>query len=235
MFTHSLSTGPGDTGASDHGPLGSPCVAVIGPTGAPKPFLASLAAGGLAIGMPALADADDDTILGVTVATLACDAVVAVLPATVGLDAGTAAVWQRAADRGLPRAVVVTELGLHTAGFEDLAAIASRGLAEDCIPIRLPVFDDGLWGGADDEAPATASVDDIVDPLTASLSLATGVLRTRGEESPAEAGHMHVCEDMRTNMVAAAARCCDDPEWSSRLLAALEAVGVTVIVEEVAK
>ena len=169
--------------------------------------------------MPALAHADEDTIAGVTVAALACDAVVAVLPATIGLDAGTAAVWQAVADRGMPRAVVITELGLHTAGFEDLVAIAVRGLADDCVPIRLPAFDDAL-GTVDDEDDQAVG-----DPsvMTASLSLLTGALNSVHGESPAEAGHMHVCEDVRTALVSAAAGHCDDPALTSRLLAALAA------------
>ena len=206
----------------------SPCVSIIGPGAASHSLLESLTVGGRVVDMPALAHADQDSIAGITVATLACDAVIAVIPATVGLDPGTAAVWQTAADRGMPRAVVVSELGLHNAGFEDLVAIATRGLAEECVPIRLPVFDDDMWGDEADSAvlsiPRFASereVSAVVDPLTASLSLLSGVLSSVHGESPAEFGHMHVSEDARTALVEAAASCCDDAAYSASLLAAL--------------
>lgn len=79
-----------------------------------------------------------------TLAALACDALLAVLPCPVGLDPATAVVWEAAAEAGLPRAVLVTGLAAEGApDFEDLAAIAERALGSECLPARLPVWDDG--------------------------------------------------------------------------------------------
>ena len=107
------------------------------------------------------------------IAALACDLAVVELPAPVGLDAQTPHVWELLGVAGLPRAVVVSRLGAATADFDDIAAIAQRMLGEECVAVRLPVFDD-------DDSPA------------ASLDLTRGVLDTVQGQVAAEGAHLTV-------------------------------------------
>lgn len=117
-------------------------MAVIGPDRIDQGDWSRGAGANLVVILDGLAGADVPGRGGVVSAVLACDALVVVLPATVGMDPLTAGVWHAAAQAGLPRAVLVTELAEATADFEDLAAIAERVLGDDCVPVALPVFDD---------------------------------------------------------------------------------------------
>ncbi len=124
-----------------------------------------------------------ESLIRATVAALACDALVAVLPCSVGLDPATAAVWEAAAEAGLPRAVVITGLADDAPDFEDLAAIAERALGPDCVPARLPVWDDA-------------------DQPAASLSLADLTIATP-DPIPADPEHAAAAAGARDALVAA--------------------------------
>ncbi|TXH42449.1 MAG: hypothetical protein E6Q90_09390 [Actinobacteria bacterium] len=149
--------------ASAQEPTWVPIVGVIGPRAASSGVLDAIAeAGGAAVDIvaeicggrasaPGTEGAGSGPLplggewtIRATLAALACDALLAVLPCPVGLDPATAVVWEAAAEAGLPRAVLVTGLAAEGApDFEDLAAIAERALGSECLPARLPVWDDG--------------------------------------------------------------------------------------------
>ncbi len=125
-------------------PSSDPVVAVLGPVALEPQLLARLALAGLRpVPLAGLSGSSEQDRLLVEVAGLACDAALMVLPATVGLDGGSAAVWLRLAEARLPRAVLVTDLGPDTADIEEFAAIATRALEEEVIVPTLPVLDDG--------------------------------------------------------------------------------------------
>lgn len=153
-------------------PAAGPTVAVLGPSPGNSTLPGHLATQGIT-SVPLPPASSPESRAAAVVAALACDLVALELPAGVGIDAGTPQVWQWLASAGMPRMVVVTGLGDGSADFDDLVAIAQRVLGEDCVPVRLPVFDD-------DERPA------------ASLDLSRGLLDTLQGQMQAETGHLTV-------------------------------------------
>lgn len=138
------------------------------------------------------------------VAALGCDLVVAELPAPVGLDAHTPRIWELLGLAGLPRVVVVSGLGAATADFDDIAAIAQRLLGEDCVPVRLPVFDD------DGDAPV------------ASLDLTRGVLDTRQGQIATESAHLRVAAGDLSALLSVMAATVPDDTAAEEYVALLE-------------
>lgn len=145
----------------------------------------------------AMATASSDEVTGVAMAVAACDALIAVLPATVGLDPGTCVVWALAAELGVPRAAVVTALGGGGADFDDVGAIAARALGPECVPVRLPVWDE--------ESPG--------DDPSASMSLVTGELMTIGGQMAPTLEHLDACAADRRRLLEALAVMDEHDEW----------------------
>lgn len=158
------------------------------------------AAGGVGVALPAAAGADADALLRTTIAALACDALVVVLPAAVGLDPGSAAVWQAVAEAGLPRVALVVGIGPETADFEDLTAIAARVLGAECVPARLPVLDDE-------------------EEVTGSLGLVSLVIATAAGEHPAEPEHIALTAELRDALVTEVAVNSADDGFAAGVLA----------------
>lgn len=181
----------------------APVVALIGPSDVPDELVAALAAaGGVGIALPAAAGADADALLRSTIAALACDALVVVLPAPTGLDPGSAAVWQAVADAGLPRCVLVAGIGPETADFEDLTAIAARVLGAECVPARLPVLDD------DEE-------------VAGSLDLVSLAISTPAGEHAAEPEHVALTAELRDALVTEVAVASVDDGFAAGVLAGI--------------
>jgi elongation factor G len=72
----------------------------------------------------------------------ACDGALFVVPATGGLDARTAQLWEECAAVGMPRAVVVSQLDRPRADFDEALALCQRLLGEGVQPLHLPMHDD---------------------------------------------------------------------------------------------
>ncbi len=78
----------------------------------------------------------------------AADGALFVVPAVGGLDAVTGRLWQRCADVGLPRAVVITQLDHPRADFDETVALCQRVLDQDVLALNLPMHgDDGSVAG----------------------------------------------------------------------------------------
>lgn len=108
------------------------------------------------------------------------------------MDATTGTIWRWLEASGLSRVVAVTGLSSASPDFDDLTAIAQRVLAEDCLPVHLPVLDDN-------EEPV------------ASLDLTRSHLNTATERRPAEAGHLAAAQgDLSALLSVLAASVSDD-------------------------
>lgn len=177
----------------------APVVAVVSPAAVDINWPATVRA----IRLDGLAHADVFLRTGVVTAALACDAVVAVLPASVGLDPLTCQVWQAAADADLPRAVLITELGDGHADFADLAAIARRALGDECVVAELPVFNDN-------------------GSVVATLGVADGYLHGTFGRRPSEREHRRLTADSRFDLLAALAAVCDDDAMAAELINRLQ-------------
>lgn len=177
----------------------SPVVAVASPAAVGIEWPATV----VPVMLDSLADADQFLRTGAVTAALACDAVVAVIPATVGCDPLTAAVWQSAADAGAPRAVLITQLGDGHADFADLAAIARRVLGDECVVTDLPVFDDD-------------------GSVVAGMSVVDGRLHGSFGERESDREHRRLTSDARYDLLAALASTCDDDAAAAALIARLD-------------
>lgn len=169
----------------------SSTVVLLSPDALPASLIDALAWPHLAVPFTGLAHAGPHDRVGAATAALAADVVLAVLPATVGIDSVTAQIWRIAADAGVPRAVLVSDLGPSTADYEDLAAIAVRVLGEECVLWRLPVFDDALH-------------------VVGSMDLATGDLHTQRGIAMAGRAHKRVSVGPRLRLVEAVAGTVED-------------------------
>lgn len=149
-----------------------------------------------------------DAASSITVA-LACDIAVIDLSAEVGIDALTPTIWRWLEAAGMPRVVAVTGLGLATPDFDDLAAIAQRVLGEECLPVYLPVLDDG-------EVPV------------ASLDLTRSVLTTTTDQRTAEVGHLSVTQGDLSALLSVLSATVDDETAAAQYLRELNSLGEVV-------
>lgn len=162
-----------------------PVIAVIGPRTVPADLLSVMSANDLVpVALPPLHPSTEQECLGALISVLACDAVVLVLPAEVGLDPGSSRVWRGAAEHGMPRSVLVVGLGAATADLEELSAIVARALEEEPVLPRLPVL-------ADDEVPA------------GSMDLITLGMTTPDGPGLVEPEHLAVVQEARAMLVEA--------------------------------
>lgn len=124
------------------------------------------------------------------------DAALFVVASPQGLDAATAALWERCAEAGLPRAVCVTQLDLPRADFDETVAVCQRVLGEGVHPLHLPMLDDdervaGLIGLLDLQ---------VVDHSTGRRSV----------RAP-DPAHVVLVESLRADLVEALLADSDDP------------------------
>lgn len=143
--------------------------------------------------------ADPHARVAAVTTALSSDRVVAVIPANVGVDPHTAEVWRAAADADKPRAVLVTELGSHSADFEDIAAIAHRVLGDECTVCRLPVFDDD-------------------EQVIGTLDLADGSLTTNNHSIPSDRAHRRVAVGPRLRLIEELAAVAEDDAVALRAM-----------------
>ena len=209
--------------------------AVAGPAPIDPDDLALRLGNAAPVGMWGLASASEFAIAGAEVAVAACEALLVVVPAEMGLDAGTARVWHAAAAAGVPRAVVVS--GLLEAGdaddatdgsdagsgllwptsplvpavpdFDELAVIAARMLGEECVPLELAVFGDDRT-----EGPVGR-----LSLLDASIATVDGV-------QASERAHRRVAGNARLRVLSELAHAVSDDELALELLARVEAADV---------
>ena len=192
--------------ATDGVPLSAaaPVVALIGPSECPQAVVDGLAAAGIRpVVLPTLHPSTDQVRLGVQIAVLACDALVLVMPAPVGLDPGSAQVWRTAAEHGMPRAVIASDLSPETADLEDLAAIVARALEEEPLVPRLPVL-------TDDESVA------------ASMDLVALAIDTPSGPGVVEAEHLAVARQARENLVSLVAVTSSDDVFVEQAMAGMQ-------------
>lgn len=169
----------------------APIVGLLGPAVHTSDLIDRLREAGATVVPVSVGQAGDEEVAAV-VALLACDLVVAEIPAALGLDANTPRLWERLSYHGIPRVIVLSGLQEGLADYDDLAAIAQRVLGEDATPVRLPVFDD-------DDRPV------------ASLDLSRAVLDTPQGTIPAESGHLSVAAgDLSALLSVVAATVADD-------------------------
>ncbi|MBI2683937.1 MAG: elongation factor G [Actinobacteria bacterium] len=76
----------------------------------------------------------------------AADAALVVVNATAGIQVQTARLWNQAAAAGLARLIVITMLERERADF-DACVGALRALDAQCVPVQLPIVNDGRVTG----------------------------------------------------------------------------------------
>lgn len=189
-----------DIASSTSGPV----VALIGPQEVPPALLSAMSSNDLVpVPLPPLHPSSAQQRLGTLICILACDAVILVLPAAVGLDPGSTEVWQQAAEHGMPRSVLVVGLGAGTADLEDMSAIVARALDHEPLVPRLPVL-------ADDEVPA------------ASMDLVTlGIATTEGP-GQVDPEHVAVVQEARAALIASIAVTSEDDVLVDQAVAGLQ-------------
>ncbi len=87
------------------------------------------------IDTPGYLDFTGDAMAGV----YAADAALVVVGATTGVEVGTEKVWEYAADRGIPRLLVVSMVDKEHADFERVYQDIRENLSAKVVPIEIPV------------------------------------------------------------------------------------------------
>lgn len=200
MYIETTQTTLGDGSDREHAP--GPVVGLLGPAVQTSDLGDRLRRSGNTV-VPVALTHGAESVASASVALLACDLVVAELPAAIGLDERTAQLWDRLSFIGMPRVVVISGLREGLADYDDLAAIAQRVLGEDAVPVRLPVFDD-------DDQPV------------ASLDLCRAVLDTQTGTIPAEQGHLSVAAGDLSALLSMVAALVADDAAAQEYLALLE-------------
>ncbi len=91
-----------------------------------------------------------DFIGDVRAAVHAVDAVLLVVSAVDGVEVQTEAAWELAAERGLPRAVLVNKLDRERASFDRTLEQLVRAFGTQVAPLQLPVGDEHEFSGVAD-------------------------------------------------------------------------------------
>ena len=87
------------------------------------------------IDTPGYADFVGDVIAGAA----AADAALILVDAAAGVQVGTETAWRLAAERALPRAIVVSRLDRENARWDETVAAIQETLGRQCQPLQLPI------------------------------------------------------------------------------------------------
>ncbi len=103
---------------------------------------------------------------------LVADTAVIVADASTGLQVGTDMGWRRAADHGLPRALVLTKMDRENADYDAALASARGRYGSGCAPVLVPMGAGDSYRGVVDVLSGTAYLE---DGTTAEASADIGV------------------------------------------------------------
>ena len=119
-----------------------------------------------------------------------CEGVVVVVDARAGVEVQTEYVWARAADRDLPRLVVVNRLDRENASFDEAVEALRRRFGARVVPVQVPVGTEAALSGVVDLLTMKAHVlqdgKEIVEDVPAALREAAQAARDRLMEVAAE-------------------------------------------------
>ena len=114
------------------------------------------------------------------------DLLIMVASAAQGIDAEAAHLWELAAERGVPRLLVISQLDIGRTDDDEMRLIAERILGEELLPYTLPLADD------DEE-------------LAGTLTLTSMVIRDEhaGSTRAADDEHVAIAADTRERLIEA--------------------------------
>lgn len=114
------------------------------------------------------------------------DLLIMVASAAQGIDVAAADMWERAAEQGAARLLVISQLDIGRTDDDEMRLIAERILGEELLPYTLPLADD------DEEFAGT-------------LTLSTMMIRDEhaGTTRPADDEHVAIAADTRERLIEA--------------------------------
>ncbi len=108
------------------------------------------------IDAPGYADFIGDAYSGLA----AADSAVIVVCAASGVQVGTELAWEMAAERGVPRAILINRLDRENANFDTTLGQVRETLSKRCVAVQLPIGSQDAFGGVVDLIDSKAYIGD---------------------------------------------------------------------------
>ncbi|MPZ49779.1 MAG: elongation factor G [Dehalococcoidia bacterium] len=129
------------------------------------------------IDAPGYADFLGDAYSGLA----AADAAVIVVCAASGVQVGTELAWDMAADRKMPRAILINRLDRENASFDETLRQAQEVLSKRCVPVHLPIGSEEAFAGVIDLIDRRAYMGDKATEADPPPEMADAIEAARGQ------------------------------------------------------